>query len=114
MEENSRGWDSGMVMETLRQRGWCLEDTDNLKAIIVIQSALADEPSKFLRSVESELLNSDLRSIGAKSLPQPSLLRNASSFLHGPKVLQAISSPFHLLKLLEGEKCVFYFNFSFF
>jgi len=81
-----------MVFETLRQRGWCLEDTDELKAIIAIQSAVADEPSKVLHSVESELLNSDLRSIGAKSLPQPSLLRNASSVLHGPKVLQAIPS----------------------
>jgi len=92
MEENWRGCNSGMVLETLTQRGWCLEDTDQLKAIIHIQSALADEHSQFLRCVESELLNSDLRSIGAKSLPQPSLLRNASS-LHGPKVLQAISSP---------------------
>ncbi|KHN19849.1 Tudor domain-containing protein 3 [Glycine soja] len=91
MEENSRGWDSGgMVLETLRKRGWCLEDTDRLKAIIDIQSALADDRSKLVDSVESELLNSDLRSIAAKSLPQPSLLRNASTFLHGPKVLQAI------------------------
>ncbi|CAJ1975432.1 unnamed protein product [Sphenostylis stenocarpa] len=86
MEKNSGGWDSGMMFETLRQRGWCLEDTYELKAIIDFQSALADDPSKFLQSVESELLNSDLRSIGAKSLPQPSLLRNASTFLHGPKI----------------------------
>ncbi|XP_028237446.1 tudor domain-containing protein 3 isoform X1 [Glycine soja] len=92
MEENSRGWDSGgMVLETLRKRGWCLEDTDRLKAIIDIQSALADDRSKLVDSVESELLNSDLRSIAAKSLPQPSLLRNASTFLHGPKVLQISS-----------------------
>ncbi|KAG5032352.1 hypothetical protein JHK82_015937 [Glycine max] len=87
MEENSRGWDSGgMVLETLRKRGWCLEDTDRLKAIIDIQSALADDRSRLVDSVESELLNSDLRSIAAKSLPQPSLLRNASTFLHGPKI----------------------------
>ncbi|KAL3016214.1 hypothetical protein AAZX31_06G200400 [Glycine max] len=92
MEENSRGWDSGgMVLETLRKRGWCLEDTDRLKAIIDIQSALADDRSRLVDSVESELLNSDLRSIAAKSLPQPSLLRNASTFLHGPKVLQISS-----------------------
>lgn len=78
------------MLETLRKRGWCLEDTDRLKAIIDIQSALADDRSRLVDSVESELLNSDLRSIAAKSLPQPSLLRNASTFLHGPKVLQAI------------------------
>ncbi|TKY73226.1 Tudor domain-containing protein 3 [Spatholobus suberectus] len=91
MEENSSGWDAEKVFETLKKRGWSLEDTDQLKAIIVIQSALTDDRSKLVDSVESELLNSDLRSIGAKSLPEPSLLRNPSSFLHGPKVLQITS-----------------------
>jgi hypothetical protein len=80
---------TSMVIETLKTKGWYLEETDDLKAIIVIQTALADDSSNLLESVESELLNSDLRSIGSKSLPEPSLLRNnPSSFLHGPKVLQ--------------------------
>lgn len=97
MEENSRSASEAgtVVLETLRRRGWCLEDTDQLKAIIVIQSALADDRSKVVDFVESELLNSDLRSIGAKSLPHPSLLRNPSSHLLGPKVLQAKSSSFN-------------------
>lgn len=87
---NSNASESGMVvLETLRRRGWYLEDADQLKAIIVIQTALADDPSNVVDSVESELLNSDLRSIGAKSLPEPPLLRNPSSYLHGPRVLQA-------------------------
>lgn len=91
MEENWRGCVSAMVLETLTKRGWCLEHNDQLKATIVIQSALNDDPSKLIDSIESELLNSDLRSIGAKSLPQPSLLRNASTFIHGPKILQISS-----------------------
>ena len=88
-ESSNDSESSGTLLETLRRRGWCLEDTDQLKATIAIQSALAQDSSKVLDSVESELLNSDLRSIGAKSLPDPSLLRNPSFFLHGPKVLQA-------------------------
>lgn len=88
MHENSNASESAMVIEALRRKGWYLEDTDDLKAVIVIQTALADDGSKVLESVESELLNSDLRSIGAKSLPEPTLLRNPSSYIHGPKVLQ--------------------------
>nr|KYP42724.1 Tudor domain-containing protein 3 [Cajanus cajan] len=80
------------VLETLRKRGWYLEDTVDLKAIVVFQSALADDPSKVVESVESELLNSDLRSISAKSLRQPALLRNPSSVLQGPIVLQISSA----------------------
>lgn len=91
MQESSRDSESAaMVIETLRRKGWYLEETDDLKAIIVIQTALADDPSKVFESVESELLNSDLKSIGAKSLPEPSLLRT-TSYLHGPKVLQISS-----------------------
>ncbi|OIV98224.1 hypothetical protein TanjilG_18763 [Lupinus angustifolius] len=91
MEENLNPRESAStLLETLTRRGWCLENTEQLKAIIVIQSALAHDSSKVVDSVESELLNSDLRSIGAKSLPDPSHLRNTSS-IHGPKILQISS-----------------------
>lgn len=86
-----------VVLETLRTRGWCLGDLQQVKATIVIQSALAVDRTKVVDSVESELLNLDLRSIGGKFLPDPSLLRK-SSYLQGPKVLQANHYPsFHLL-----------------
>lgn len=103
MQESSRDSESAaMVIETLRRKGWYLEETDDLKAIIVIQTALADDPSKVFESVESELLNSDLKSIGAKSLPEPSLLRT-TSYLHGPKVLQVqiTNTPPFLLNLIN-------------
>ncbi|KAI4335798.1 hypothetical protein L6164_014408 [Bauhinia variegata] len=70
-------------------RGWFLGELEQVKAMIVIQSALADDNSKLVCSVESELLNSDLRYIGAKSLPDPSPLLRKSSYLQGPIVLRA-------------------------
>ncbi|PON73373.1 RecQ mediated genome instability protein, N-terminal [Parasponia andersonii] len=63
------------VIETLRSRGWCFGDLDQLNAIIMIQSALADDltTTSLVDSVESELANMDLKSIGGKSLPDPSI-----------------------------------------
>ncbi|CAK7334856.1 unnamed protein product, partial [Dovyalis caffra] len=77
------------VLETLRTRGWSLGDIDQLNALIFIHSALSDDgdPCTVANSLESELLNMDLRSIGAKSLPDPNLL-NKTPYLHGPKILQ--------------------------
>lgn len=75
------------VLETLRVRGWNFGDLDEVRATIMIASALADDPSSVVDSVESELINMDLRSIGGKSLPEPSLLRKSSRIL-GPMVLQ--------------------------
>lgn len=63
----------------LAARGWCLKDTDRIRELIT--------PSAALDSVESELLNMDLRSFGGKCLPQPSLLTK-TSHLQGPIVLQ--------------------------
>ncbi|KAA0043357.1 tudor domain-containing protein 3 isoform X2 [Cucumis melo var. makuwa] len=79
------------VLETLRLRGWNFADSDEVKAVIMIGSALADDPSSVVDSVESELINMDLRSIGGKSLSEPALLRKSSRIL-GPIVLQQISS----------------------
>lgn len=89
MEESSSASESNII-ESLRSRGWCFGDVQQVKAIIMIQSALADDACTVVDSVESELLNMDLKSIGGKSLPDPSLIRNRkSSHLVGPKVLQA-------------------------
>jgi hypothetical protein len=87
MEESSTSDSESKILETLRSRGWCLGDIDQLKAIIMIHSALADDASTVVDSVESELTNMDLKSIGAKSLPDPTLPRKPSHIL-GPKVLQ--------------------------
>ncbi|EEF47010.1 conserved hypothetical protein [Ricinus communis] len=84
-----------VVIQTLRTRGWCFDDGSNqLKSLIVIQSALADDTNdatSIANSVESKLLNLDLKSFGAKSLPDRDLLRNNTSHLQGPKVLQISS-----------------------
>lgn len=95
MEGGSSTTCTDTVIETLRTRGWCLRDLDQLNAMIMIQSALADDPtsSAVVNSVELELANMDLKSIGGKSLPDPSILRKSSHIL-GPKVLQALQSFF--------------------
>ncbi|XP_059638063.1 uncharacterized protein LOC132279993 [Cornus florida] len=81
---------SESLIETLISRGWSFGDVDQVKALIVIQSALHGE-TLTIDLLESELANMDLRSIGGKSLPDPSLLRK-SSHLQGPKVLQISSA----------------------
>lgn len=99
MEESSTDSES-MIIETLGSRGWCFGEIELVKAIIMIHSALADDPSMVVDAVESELLNTDLKSIGAKSLPDPALLRNRkSSHILGPKVLQATPLPLSYLFL---------------
>lgn len=89
MEESSNS-SAEAVIETLRTRGWCFGDIQQLRALIVIHSALADdrETSTVVDSLEPDLLNMDLRSIGGKSLPDS--VRKLSH-IQGPKVLQAIS-----------------------
>ncbi|XP_054795047.1 uncharacterized protein LOC129300503 [Prosopis cineraria] len=79
-----------VVLEALRTRGWCFGDLQQVKATITIHYVLAIDATKVVDSVESELLNLDLRLIGGKSLPDPSRLRK-SSYLQGPKVLQISS-----------------------
>ncbi|KAA8523068.1 hypothetical protein F0562_009491 [Nyssa sinensis] len=80
---------SETLIQTLIDRGWCFGDVDQVKALIIIQSALHGD-SFTVDSIESELANMDLRSIGGKCLPDPSLLRK-SSHIQGPKVLQISS-----------------------
>ncbi|GAV88718.1 DUF1767 domain-containing protein [Cephalotus follicularis] len=92
--ESSTSTATEAVIETLKSRGWCLGDIDQVKALVIIQSALLDDTDTFAvsDSVESELLNMDLRSIGAKSLPEPTGLRNKSTTsILGPIILQISS-----------------------
>ncbi|KAJ9183385.1 hypothetical protein P3X46_007247 [Hevea brasiliensis] len=100
-EESSEA--SEAVIETLRTRGWSIGDIDQVKALIFIQSALSDdqETSAVADSVESELLNMDLKSIGAKSLPDSNLIRKTSHLL-GPKVLQISSVRDISISSIEG------------
>ncbi|PQP95764.1 tudor domain-containing protein 3 [Prunus yedoensis var. nudiflora] len=85
MEESSGASDA--AIETLKSRGWCFGDLEQVKAMIMIHSALADDTRTVVNSVESELTNMDLKSISAKSLPDPNTLRKSSHLL-GPQVLQ--------------------------
>ncbi|CAL5360644.1 hypothetical protein CsSME_00051188 [Camellia sinensis var. sinensis] len=78
------------LIRTLISRGWCFGDLEKVKALIVVQWALYGEACT-VDSVEAELANMDLREIGGKSLPDPSVLRKASHF-QGPKVLQISST----------------------
>ncbi|CAI0399870.1 unnamed protein product [Linum tenue] len=80
------------VIQTLKTRGWCIGDLDQVNAIVLVQSALSDDgkASTIADSVESQLLDMDLRSIGGKSLPDAISFRKASH-LQGRKVLQISS-----------------------
>lgn len=78
------------VIETLRSRGWCFGNIQQVTAMIAINFALIDDrdPRKVADSIESELLNTDLKSIGGKSLPDPT---RKISHIQGPLVLQIAS-----------------------
>lgn len=96
MEEDSGG--SEHLIETLRNRGWCFRELEQVKAMIIIHTALADNDTRtVVGSVESDLANMDLKDIGGKSLPDPSTF-GKSSHLSGPKVLQAVT-PFSIFCL---------------
>lgn len=82
---NSSSSSSENLLQTLNTRGWCFRDVNFVNSLVAAQS-----PSSYtVDSIESELFNMDLRSIGGKSLPEFSLLRR-SSHIQGPKVLQVI------------------------
>lgn len=84
---------SESILQTLSSRGWFLRVTEQIQGLIA-----AHHGSRTVDSIESELLNMDLRSIGAKCLPQPSLLPKTPR-LQTPIVLQvSISSLFCYLQ----------------
>lgn len=80
------------VIDILRSRGWCFPEEEQVRILITISSALVDDGDTYriADSVEAELLNMDIRSIGAKSLPDPTQLKK-SSRLQGPRILQITS-----------------------
>ncbi|KAM7260134.1 hypothetical protein ACFE04_015875 [Oxalis oulophora] len=82
------------IVETLKLKGWCLNNNEQLKTLIMIHSAIADDVNNtraIADSIESELLNTDLRSIGAKSLLLDSTNPNKPSYFVGPIILQVCS-----------------------
>ncbi|XP_010541733.1 PREDICTED: tudor domain-containing protein 3 isoform X2 [Tarenaya hassleriana] len=84
---------SSAVIDALSRRGWCFANIDYMKAMISEISSVVDADCgarAVVDSVEAELLNMDIRSFGAKSLPDPAELRRCSH-LQGPKVLQISS-----------------------
>lgn len=74
---------SEAIVEALIKKGWSFRDPQEIKSLIRGEDHSPE-------SAESELLNMDLRSIGAKSLPDPSVLKK-SSHISGPKILQVVS-----------------------
>ncbi|KAL2927777.1 Tudor domain-containing protein 3, partial [Bienertia sinuspersici] len=74
-----------LLLKSLTNRGWCFSDLDQVRAIATVHSAINGDSST-VDSLESELCNVDLRSIGGKSLPDSSLLRKSSQFLQPPKI----------------------------
>lgn len=79
------------VVRNLGKRGWSLGKLDDVVALVTIQRALLDDADDVVAvtdAVELELLNTDLRSFGAKSLPDPNSLRRLTHLV-GPKILQA-------------------------
>ncbi|KAL0923876.1 hypothetical protein M5K25_004660 [Dendrobium thyrsiflorum] len=78
---------SEAVLQTLISRGWCFRNANEV--ISLIQSKNLSS-SLLVDSIESELLNMDLRFFGGKSLPEPSAAKK-TLYIHGPKVLQLVS-----------------------
>ncbi|XP_049931622.1 uncharacterized protein LOC116246048 isoform X2 [Nymphaea colorata] len=73
------------ILRSLTSAGWCFRDADETIGALsafATTTGVVDE-----KTMEAELLNMDLREIGGRSLPDPSLLKK-SSHLQGPKVLQ--------------------------
>ncbi|KAL0451859.1 UNVERIFIED_CONTAM: Tudor domain-containing protein 3 [Sesamum latifolium] len=79
-----------VLLRALSDRGWHFKDMDRIRGLIKDQLSLPNSVCT-VDSIESELLNMDLRSIGGKCLPEPSVLRK-TPHLQGPMVLQVCSS----------------------
>lgn len=85
------------ILESLISGGWNFRSRD--EALQLIKRVLILEPKDerhiagrggSLDLVESELLSMDLRSFGGRTIPDVTTLKK-SSYLCGPKVLQAIN-----------------------
>lgn len=89
---SSSSSESLLVLRALIDRGWRFRDADRIRELITAQLSMSASRCT-VDSIESELLNMDLRSIGGKCLPEPSLLFK-TSHLQGPLVLQVRFLPF--------------------
>ncbi|KAL5729422.1 hypothetical protein ACHQM5_002378 [Ranunculus cassubicifolius] len=87
-------------IQALISRGWCLRDVEELKGLIQIHIVtLGNQLS--INQIESDiLLNMDLKSIGAKSIP---IDLHKLSYFHGPKVLQIVSTRDISLSSIEAS-----------
>ncbi|KAH0467494.1 hypothetical protein IEQ34_004732 [Dendrobium chrysotoxum] len=74
---------SEAVLQTLISRGWCFRNANEVISLIQNKNLSS---SLLVDSIESELLNMDLRFIGGKSLPEPSAAKK-SLYIHGPKLV---------------------------
>lgn len=102
MEETNTTTDQLSLLESLVSRGWNFRSRDVALELIerVLTSAPQDERhnavgGRSLDLVESELLSMDLRSFGGRTIPDVTTLKK-SSYLCGPKVLQAINQSYRL------------------
>ncbi|KAF3779569.1 Tudor domain-containing protein 3 [Nymphaea thermarum] len=91
------------ILRSLTSAGWCFRDVDEtIDALTALGTTTAVVGEK---TMEAELLNMDLREIGGRSLPDPSLLKK-SSHLQGPKVLQACPQDVDSLSDLDSTSSV--------
>ncbi|KAG0484619.1 hypothetical protein HPP92_008698 [Vanilla planifolia] len=84
---------SETVLQTLITKGWCFRD--NAEMISLIQSKIPPSATRsscsfLVDSIESELLDMDLRNFGGKAFHDTSSNKK-SSYFHGPKILQIVS-----------------------
>ncbi|PKA53836.1 hypothetical protein AXF42_Ash011315 [Apostasia shenzhenica] len=85
--------DSDRILETLISKGWRFRDPSDILSVIRSKTAASTSTSSSTSlsdSIESELLDKDLRSFGGKSIPESSAMKK-SSYLHGPIVVQLVS-----------------------
>lgn len=86
-----------LLLQSLIARGWRFRDMDRIRGLITAQLSIPTSLCT-VDTIESELLNMDLRSIGGKCLPEPSLLCT-TSHLQGPIVLQVLFPPINVAML---------------
>ncbi|KAM1478790.1 hypothetical protein ACFX2I_026170 [Malus domestica] len=67
--EGSSGAASDAAIETLRTRGWCFGDFEQVEEKILIHPALSYDTRTVVNSVEAELTNMNLKSISAHARP---------------------------------------------
>ncbi|RXI05806.1 hypothetical protein DVH24_017848, partial [Malus domestica] len=104
------------AIETLRTRGWCFGDLEQVEEKILIYPALSDDTRTVVNSVEAELTNMNLKSISARSMPDPHTLLRSSHLLQVNHTSLCFSLIFSLVAEKidkEKEKCGLSFVFCY-